>query len=63
MWAGFIPAAFISMFAKWFVLSVYYSQFLPLGMLMFSLLITVASYPIVSLVNVFVQNKFMTDEV
>ena len=30
---------------------------------MFSLLITVASYPIVSLVNVFVQNKFMTDEV
>lgn len=63
MWAGFIPAAFISMFAKWFVLSVYYSQFLPLGMLMFSLLITVASYPIVSLVNVFVQNKLMTDEV
>lgn len=63
MWVGFIPAAFLSMLARWFVVSVFYSQFLPLGMLMFSFLITVAAYPVISLVNVFVQNKLMTDEV
>ncbi len=63
MWGGFLPAAFLSMFARWFVVSVYYGQFLPLGMLGFSVLITVAAYPIISLVNVLVQNKFMADEV
>lgn len=63
MWIGFVPAVFLSMLARWFIISIYYSQFLPFGMLMFSFLITVAAYPIVSLVNVFVQNKLMTDEV
>ena len=62
MWAGFVPAAFVAMFARWFVVSVYYGQFLPLGMLMFAFLITVACYPLISLVNVFVQNKLMADE-
>lgn len=63
IWAGFVPAAFAAMFAKWFILSVYYSQFLPLGRLFLSFLITIAIYPVISLVNVFVQNKLMTDEV
>lgn len=62
MWCGFVPAAFLAMFAKWFILSVYYSQFLPFMMLLFSILITIAFYPLVCLINVFVQNKLMTDE-
>lgn len=63
MWIGFVPAALVSMLARWFAVSVYYGQFLPLDMLSFSFLITVAAYPIISLVNVFVQNKLMADEV
>lgn len=62
MWCGFMPAAFLSMLAKWFILSVYYSQFLPVVMLLFSILITIAFYPLICLINVFVQNNLMTDE-
>ena len=47
---------------KPFVVSVYYSQFLPLSMLMFNLLFTIAFYPVIGLVNAFVQNKLMKDE-
>ena len=40
----------------------WYSQFLPLSMLMFNLLFTIAFYPVIGLVNAFVQNKLMKDE-
>ncbi len=62
MWAGFVLSCLVVQLAKWFVLSFYYSQFLPLGMMIFSFLVTAAVYPLVSLINVFVQNKLMTDE-
>lgn len=63
MWAGFVPAALISMLVRWLVVSIYYGQFLPLSLVMFSFLVTVALYPLITLINVFVQNKLMTDEV
>ena len=61
-WYGFMFVAFVAFFSKWFILSVYYSQFLPLGMVCFSFLYSVAIYPFLSLVLAFVQNKMIADE-
>lgn len=62
LWAGFLPLAFVVMFARWFVVSIYYGDFLPFPLLMFSFLLTAAVYPLITLINVWVQNKLMTDE-
>ena len=62
IWYGFGALAFVVFFAKWFVISVYYGQFLPVQNLFFSYLFTVASYPILSLFNVFIQNAFIKEE-
>ena len=59
---GFALFFLITMFSRWLLVSVYYSQFLPLSMLMFNLLFTIAFYPVIGLVNAFVQNKLMKDE-
>lgn len=62
IWYGFALLSFVTFLSRWLLVSIYYSQFLPLSTVMFSFLITAASYPILSLINVFVQNKLMTDE-
>ena len=63
IWSGFALLAFVSFFSRWLMVSVYYSQFLPVFSVFFSFLSTVAFYPILSLINVFVQSRLMTDEV
>lgn len=62
LWLWFLPLAFVVMFVRWFVVSVYYASFLPFTLLMFSFLLTAAVYPLVTLINVFIQNILMTDE-
>ncbi|MBP3418559.1 MAG: hypothetical protein J6L67_05460 [Alphaproteobacteria bacterium] len=52
----------VTFLSRWLLVSVYYSHFLPLATVMFSYLVTAAAYPILSLINVFVQNRLMTDE-
>ena len=54
--------ALSTLLTKWMVVSVYYSQFLPISMLMFSYFIGVALYPLMSIVLAFVQNKFIQDD-
>lgn len=61
-WYGFALFCLITMLARWLLVSVYYSQFLPLPLLMFSVLATIACYPVIGLVNAFVQNSLMKDE-
>lgn len=61
-WYGFALLCLITMMSRWLLVSVYYSQFLPLSLMMFSLLFTIAFYPVISLVNAFVQNALMKDE-
>lgn len=63
IWSGFAVLSLITFLSRWLMVSVYYSHFLPLSIVMFSFLVTAASYPILSLINVFVQNKLMTEEV
>ena len=55
VWCGFAVLSLAVMLAKWLLISVYYAQFLPLQVLLFSFFITVAFYPLVSLVNSFVS--------
>ena len=62
-WYVFAGLAFVVMLARWLLVSVYYSQFLPLGMLMFSVLATAAFYPVFSFVNAFIQNRLIREEV
>lgn len=62
IWYGFIALSLATLLVKWLVVSIYYSSFLPLSMLVFVYLIGVAVYPLVSIVLAFVQNKFIQDE-
>ena len=62
LWYGFMVLALVTMLSRWLVVSVYYSCFLPLGILLFSYLVTVFCYPLVSLLLAFVQNKLIQDE-
>lgn len=62
LWYGFVVLCLGTMLLRWLIVSVYYSQFLPLGMLFFSYLITVFCYPLVSLLLAFVQNALMRDD-
>lgn len=62
IWYGFVLLSLITFLSRWLVVSIYYADFLPLSIVMFSFLVTAASYPVLSLINVFVQSKFMTDE-
>ncbi len=62
MWYGFMLLSLVVFLAKWFVLSVYYSQFLPFVTVCFSYLVTIAFYPFLSLFLAWLQNSFMADE-
>ena len=62
IWYGFMALSLITMLVKWLVVSIYYSSFLPLSVLIFTYLIGVALYPLISIVLAFVQNQFIQDE-
>lgn len=62
IWYGFCFTTFITLFAKWLVVSIYYSQFLPVSSLIFIYLTTIAFYPIFSIINVYIHDHFMESE-
>ena len=61
-WYGFAALSLVTMLARWLVVSVYYSQFLPLTVMMFSYLVTITAYPLLSLLLAFIQNNLIQDE-
>ena len=61
-WYGFAVLSLVTYLARWLVVSVYYSHFLPLTMLTFSYLVTIAAYPLISLLLAFIQNNLIQDE-
>lgn len=61
-WYGFAVLSLVTYLARWLVVSVYYSQFLSLAMLAFSYLVTIAAYPLISLLLAFIQNNLIQDE-
>lgn len=62
-WYGFCLLSFVTLMARWLLVSVYYSQFLPLSMMLFAYLVTIAAYPLISLILAFIQNNLIQDEV
>ena len=62
VWYGFMALCFCALFIKWLIVSIYYNSFLPLSMMIFSYLMGVVLYPLVSSVLAFVQNKFIQDD-
>lgn len=60
-WYGFMLLALLSMFARWLLVSVYYKQFLPVDLAFFSYLVTVAAYPLISLLLAYIQNTWIQD--
>ena len=61
-WYWFALLSLVTMLARWLVVSVYYSQFLPLTILGFSYLVTAAAYPLVSLLLAYIQNRWIQEE-
>lgn len=61
-WYGFCLLSLVTLMARWLLVSVYYSQFLPLSMMLFAYLVTIAAYPLISLILAFIQNNLIQDE-
>ena len=62
VWYGYMALTLATVLVKWLIASVYYRQFLPLSVLMFSYFIGVALYPLISMILAFIQNKFIQEE-
>lgn len=61
-WYGFAIFSAVAFFSKWLIVSVYYGQFLPVLVVLFCYLFSIAAYPLLSLINAFVQNYLLQDE-
>lgn len=61
-WYGFAVLSLVAMLGRWLVVSIYYSQFLPLLMMLFSYMVTIAAYSLLSLLLAFIQNHMIQDE-
>ncbi|MFI3241095.1 MAG: hypothetical protein R3Y43_00845 [Alphaproteobacteria bacterium] len=61
-WYFFMMFAGAAFLLKWFVLSVYYTQFLPITSVLFMYLTTIICYPFVSIFNAFVQTYVRFDD-
>ena len=61
-WYGFAVLSLVAMLGRWLVVSIYYSQFLPLLMMLFSYMVTIAAYPLLFLLLAFIQNHMIQDE-
>jgi len=63
-WIGFALISLVAFLIKWLLMSVYYSNFLPLTGVLLGYVATVLLYPLVARLNVVIQNRFLaTDEV
>ncbi len=62
IWYGFAFVFVPAQLLKWLVVSVYYAHFLPVSGLFFTILFTIACYPVVSYVNDAARKYLMNDE-
>jgi len=62
VWYGFAFVFIITGLIKWLIVSVYYAQFLPISRLFFTILFTIACYPVISFINDLVRKLLMNDE-
>lgn len=62
LWLVFAVFLLLPLLGKWLAASIYYRQFLSVGMLTFAYLTTVTFYPIVCGINAWILNSFLQDE-
>lgn len=62
IWCGFSFIFISAEFIKWLVVSVYYAQFVPMNSLFFTILFTIACYPIIGFINDGARKYLMNDE-
>ena len=62
VWYGFAFIFVSAELIKWLIVSVYYAKFISLGSLFFTILFTIACYPIISFVNDLARKYLMNDE-
>ena len=63
VWCGFAFIFIVAILVKWLIVSIFYAEFLPLSQLFFTILFTVACYPIIGIVNDLLRKYLMNDEV
>lgn len=61
-WYGFGFLLVLAELVKWLIVSIFYTEFLPIGRLLFTILFTIAWYPVVSFLNDAVRRYLMNDE-
>ncbi|MBR1604886.1 MAG: rod shape-determining protein MreD [Alphaproteobacteria bacterium] len=61
-WYGFGFVLVLVEFLKWLIVSIFYTEFLPLERLLFTILFTIAWYPVVSFFNDAARKYLMNDE-
>ncbi len=62
LWVGIAALLPICLLVKWLLLSFYYERALPLSLLFFSYLTSLACYPLVGGINAWVLNRFLQDD-
>lgn len=61
-WVGFAIITLVSLLVKWLLVSIFYSSFLPFNGVITAYFATVFLYPLISRINIYVQNKFLAGE-
>ncbi len=62
LWIGAAALLPVCLLTRWLVLSIYYQQFLPLSLLFFTYLTSLAFYPVIGGLNALVLNNFLQDD-
>lgn len=62
LWVGIALLLPFCLLTQWMVLSLYYEHMLPLSLLFFSYLMSLACYPVVGGLNALVLNRFLQDD-
>ena len=62
IWSGLALLLAAALLIKWVVLSIYYNEILPFGILIFSYMVSLAIYPVIGWVNALVLNRYLRDD-
>ena len=61
-WIGFALVFLLVLFLKWLLLSIYYKTFLFVEYIVLTYVTTILIYPLMTRINIFVQNKYLRFE-
>lgn len=58
-WYGFMFSCFVALLSKWIIISLYYGETLSISTTVFSLMSTIAFFPIFGIINTYIYKKFI----